>query len=181
MFKDYYKILEISSDADSTAIKAAYRKQALKWHPDRHPNMDVKSIMQDINEAYVVLKDSQKRARYAEEYKFFKKSQSDKNEKKSGSTSSNVQAYSQQYSHRNKNDFWHEYYYYEYDVRNEDLKEDIMGAREYASKLVGEFFSELKRNSKLAAEGAWEGAKGYIYGLIFLIIVGLLIRVYVAK
>lgn len=50
MFKDYYKILEISPDADSATVKDAYRKQALKWHPDRHPNMDVKSIMQDINE-----------------------------------------------------------------------------------------------------------------------------------
>jgi curved DNA-binding protein CbpA len=71
VFKDYYKILKISSDADSNAIKAAYRKQALEWHPDRHPDMDVKSIMQDINEAYAILKDPQKRARYDEEYKFF--------------------------------------------------------------------------------------------------------------
>ena len=70
MFKDYYKILEISPDADSATVKAAYRKQALRWHPDRHPNMDVKSIMQDINEAYAILKDPRKRARYDEEYKF---------------------------------------------------------------------------------------------------------------
>ena len=62
MFKDYYKILEISPDADSATVKAAYRKQALRWHPDRHPNMDVKSIMQDINEAYAILKDPRKRA-----------------------------------------------------------------------------------------------------------------------
>lgn len=179
MFKDYYKILEISLDADSTAIKAAYRKQAIRWHPDRHPNMDVKSIMQDINEAYAILKDSHKRARYDEEYKFFKRSRSDKNEKKESGTSSYGKAYSQQHSNQNNNDFWHEYHY-EYDVRNEDLKEDIRNAREYASKLVNEFFSELKRNSKLAVEGAWEGAKGYIYVLIFLIIIGFLIRACVA-
>ena len=155
MFKDYYKILEISPDADFSVIKSAYRKQALKWHPDKHPNMDVTSIMQDINEAYAILKDPQKRARYDEEYKFFRNSQ------------------------YNNNESWHEYYY-EYDVKNEDLKEDIRSAREYASKLVDEFFCELKRNSKLAAEGAWEGAKGYIYGLIFLNILGFLIFACVA-
>lgn len=179
MFKDYYKILKISSDADSNAIKAAYRKQALEWHPDRHPDMDVKSIMQDINEAYAILKDPQKRARYDEEYKFFKKTQSNETERKNSSSSSYGQAYRQQHSNQNYNDFRHEYHY-EYDVRNEDLKEDIKGAQEYASKLVDEFFSELKRNSKLAAEGAWEGAKGYIYALIILVIIGFLIRACVA-
>ena len=179
MFKDYYKILEISPDADYDTIKAAYRKQALKWHPDKHPNMDVKSIMQDINEAYAILKESKKRARYDQEYKFFRNSQSDNTEKKNDKSYTDEQSYNQQHSSRNNNDFWHEYYY-EYDVKNEDLKEDIRSAREYATKLVDEFFSELKRNSKLAAEGAWEGAKGYIYGLIFLIIIGFLIKTCVA-
>ena len=175
MFKDYYKILEISPDADSATVKAAYRKQALKWHPDRHPNMDVKSIMQDINEAYAILKVPQKRARYDEEYEFFRNSQQSNSSQKDPH-SSREQSYNQNYSGQNhKNEYWHEYHY-EYDVKNEDLKEDIRSAREYASKLVDEFFSELKRNSKLAAEGAWEGAKGYIYGLIFLIILGAIIR-----
>lgn len=179
MFKDYYKILEISSDADYDTIKDAYRKQALKWHPDKHPNMDVKSIMQDINEAYAILKDPQKRTRYDQEYKFFRNFQSDNSEKKNDRSYTGEQSYNQQHSSRENNDFWHEYYY-EYDVKNEDLKEDIRSAREYATKLVDEFFSELKRNSKLAAEGAWEGAKGYIYGLIFLIIIGFLIKTCVA-
>lgn len=175
MFKDYYKILEISYDADIAAIKVAYRKQALKWHPDKHPNMDVKSIMQDINEAYAILKDPLKRARYDEEYKSFKNYQSSNSEKKSNKSSSHKHTSNQQYSSQNNNDFWYKYHY-EYDVKNDNLKEDIRNAQEYASKLVDEFFSELKRNSKLAAEGAWNGAKGYIYGLIFLIIIGFLIR-----
>lgn len=179
MFKDYYKILEISPDEDFAAVKAAYRKQALKWHPDKHPNMDVKSIMQDINEAYAILKDSQKRARYDEEYKFFRESQYSNSNPKD-TQSSSEQSYKQNYSNQNHNkEYWHEYHY-EYDVKNEELKEDIRSAREYASKLVDEFFSELKRNSKLAVEGAWEGAKDYIYSLIFLIILGLIIRACVA-
>ena len=151
MFKDYYKILEISSDADYDTIKDAYRKQALKWHPDKHPNMDVKSIMQDINEAYRILSNSGTKRKYDRQwYRNVGKNKS-----------KNV--------YEKRGNFWHEYYY-EYDVKNEDLKEDIRSAREYATKLVDEFFSELKRNSKLAAEGAWEGAKGYIYGLILAMI-----------
>lgn len=129
--------------------------------------------MQDINEAYAILKDPQKRSRYDQEYNFFKKSQPTHSEKKQNYSSEEKN--NQQNSNRNQNEYWHEYHY-DYDVKNEDLKEDIRSAREYASKLVDEFFSELKRNSKFAAEGAWNGAKHYIYALILLIILGNLIR-----
>jgi DnaJ family protein B protein 4 len=38
MGKDYYKILNTKRDADEDAIKKAYRKQAMKWHPDKNPD-----------------------------------------------------------------------------------------------------------------------------------------------
>lgn len=63
-YKDYYEILGVSKAADEKEIKSAYRKLARKYHPD--VNKDPKSVerFKDINEAYEVLSDKQKRARY---------------------------------------------------------------------------------------------------------------------
>src|SRR5215475_4348431 len=61
----YYETLEVERNADDTKLKAAFRKLAMKWHPDRNPG-DAQSEMKfkEINEAYEVLKDGDKRAAY---------------------------------------------------------------------------------------------------------------------
>src|ERR671936_3002749 len=61
----YYETLEVERDADESKLKAAFRKLAMKWHPDRNPG-DATSEMRfkEINEAYEVLKDNEKRAAY---------------------------------------------------------------------------------------------------------------------
>lgn len=62
---DYYELLEVSRDADGAAIKSAYRKLAMKYHPDRNPGcQDSEARFKDISEAYDCLKDPQKRAAY---------------------------------------------------------------------------------------------------------------------
>lgn len=64
--RDYYEILGVSKNATETELKQAYRKQALEWHPDRHKN-DKKTAeekFKEINEAYQVLSDPQKKAAY---------------------------------------------------------------------------------------------------------------------
>lgn len=71
MFKDYYKILNVSRYASAQEIKSAYRTMSMKWHPDKNPGIDVTSVMQDINEAYTILKDEDKRERYNKEYDTF--------------------------------------------------------------------------------------------------------------
>jgi molecular chaperone DnaJ len=63
--QDYYETLGVGKNADAAEMKKAYRKLAMKYHPDRNP--DDKSAEQkfkDLNEAYEVLKDDQKRAAY---------------------------------------------------------------------------------------------------------------------
>ncbi len=63
-YKDYYEILGVSRDADVAAIKSAYRKLARKYHPDVNKTKEAEEKFKDINEAYEVLSDKNKRQRY---------------------------------------------------------------------------------------------------------------------
>jgi curved DNA-binding protein len=66
-FRDYYETLGVPRDADEKKIKAAYRKLARKWHPDLHTGKDkerAEEKFKEINEAYEVLSDTDKRAKY---------------------------------------------------------------------------------------------------------------------
>jgi molecular chaperone DnaJ len=63
--KDYYDTLGVARDADAGALKAAYRKLAMECHPDRNQgDGEAEARFKEINEAYEVLKDDQKRAAY---------------------------------------------------------------------------------------------------------------------
>lgn len=64
-YKDYYKILGVEKKASTADIKKAYRKLAMKYHPDRNPdNKAAEEHFKEINEANEVLSDPQKRAKY---------------------------------------------------------------------------------------------------------------------
>jgi molecular chaperone DnaJ len=61
----YYEVLEVDRTASEADLKAAYRRQAMKYHPDRNPgDKDCEHRFKEINEAYDVLKDPDKRAAY---------------------------------------------------------------------------------------------------------------------
>lgn len=63
--KDYYEILEVSKDASQDEIKKAYRKKALKYHPDKNPgDSEAENKFKEAAEAYEVLRDQQKRQKY---------------------------------------------------------------------------------------------------------------------
>ena len=62
--RDYYEILGVSKSVSSAEIKAAYRKLALEWHPDRNKSPQANEKFKEINEAYAVLSDAQKKQTY---------------------------------------------------------------------------------------------------------------------
>jgi len=66
MAKDYYQILGVNRNASDAEIKKAYRKLAMQYHPDRNPGKEewANKRFKEINEAYAVLGDPQKRRQY---------------------------------------------------------------------------------------------------------------------
>jgi len=62
--RDYYEVLDIERNADAKSIKNAFRKLALKYHPDRNKSPDAEERFKEIAEAYAILSDPKKRAQY---------------------------------------------------------------------------------------------------------------------
>jgi curved DNA-binding protein CbpA len=156
MFLDYYEILEIKFGVSSEEIKSAYRKQSLKWHPDRNPGKDTLYQMQLINEAYLILKDPEARIRYDNEYLEYKhhehfKSSNDKNKDSSNS---------------NQN--------FEYVFKDDILKKWMNNARAQAETLAKNTVTDFKRGAKAAGEEMFKNfigflIIGFILSLIFII------------
>ena len=63
--QDYYDVLGVSKDVDSGSLKSAYRKLAMKYHPDKNPgDADAEKKFKEVSEAYEVLSNTEKRQAY---------------------------------------------------------------------------------------------------------------------
>ena len=63
--RDYYEVLGVEKGASADEIKKAYRKMAMKYHPDRNPgDTEAEARFKEAGEAYEVLSDDDKRSRY---------------------------------------------------------------------------------------------------------------------
>jgi molecular chaperone DnaJ len=60
--RDYYEVLGVDKSASDAEIKAAYRKQALLWHPDKNKSAEAESKFKEVNESYEVLSNKDKKA-----------------------------------------------------------------------------------------------------------------------
>lgn len=165
MFKDYYAILEIVETASLEEIKFAFNKQALKWHPDRNLGVDTTKRMQEINEAYLILKDAEARQRYNIEYQRFKHF---RQETKYHQTKSEAKESQQQDS----------YEFTDYDVNDNVLKKWMGNARKQAVDLAKQTIEDFKGMVAVGAKAAVKEAGNLftfyiIIGLISILVLGI--------
>lgn len=151
MFKDYYKILNITCPSSADEIKTAYRQQAMRWHPDRNPGRDTTSEMQEVVEAYYVLGNPERKARYDAEYCLYQAAHTQR-------TASS-----------------------DYQVHDQYVRQDMASARQEASDYMREFLDSLKKNGKAAAQGAWEELKKWLVILLVFLILGLIVSLCVGN
>lgn len=164
MFIDYYEILDIPISATLDDIKIAFKKQALKWHPDKNPGIDTTMEMQEINEAYLILKDFEAREKYDIEYRKFN---AFKKERSTYEETSNSQ--------KTNNSSERKDYKKDYEFDDEVLKKWMDNARRQAVDLAKQTIKEMKILSVDATKAA--GSKmlemfiGYfVAGIIILVI-----------
>jgi curved DNA-binding protein CbpA len=166
MFVDYYALFEISAASTEEQIKIAFKKQALRWHPDKNPGIDTTEKMQILNEAKLILLDEQARYKYDIQYRRFKQYEEVKNQK---SAKDNHNAKSKKSSEQN-------YTYADFDIDDDILKRWINNAKKQAVDLAKKTIEELKGMTKAGIkEGAKEMGNAFLYQIIFSIIIILII------
>lgn len=117
--KDYYKILGIERDASHQQIKEAYRKLAFEFHPDRNKgDLNAVEKMKELNEAYAVLFDTEKRKRYDsmnqqygyDAYDHFRQGYSEQDIFRGSDINQIFEEMTRQFGFRNFNDLFREFY-----------------------------------------------------------------------
>ena len=163
MFKDYYAILGISVTASPKEVKKAYYEQSKIWHPDLSTSQDAKEKMQDINEAYLILKDAEAREKYDIEYTIFKAQYQDL-----ASSVSEEKEFSEnpQQTHTDT----------EYHFSDDILEKWMRNAQKQAKSMVDEAIDELKGATKQGCTGAFQAAIYYVLGMILFSIIFSIVR-----
>ena len=176
MFVDYYSLFEIPSNSTVEDIKSAFKKQALKWHPDRNPNIDTTEKMQLLNEAKLILLDLQARAKYDFQYIKFKKFEEAKRQStQQHNKKENKKAEDpKQQTHK---PFESTYTYAEFEVDDEILKRWTTNAKKQAVNLAKQTIEELKGMTKA---GIKEGGKAIGMGFINQIIISIIVMIIIA-
>jgi|ERR1035437_953990 curved DNA-binding protein CbpA len=175
MFKDYYAILEVGENATQEEIKSAFKKQALKWHPDKNPGVDTTQRMQEINEAYLILKDTEARERYYIEYQRFKQYQRQKAQASEDRQKQREYEQQRQSQQKEKKHYEKTYEYADYNVNDDILKKWMNNAKRQAVELAKQTIEDLKGMVVAGTKAATKEAGGcfifqIIISAIFLII-----------
>jgi len=166
MFKDYYKLLDIAQDASDIEVKIAFREQTKKWHPDRNQGIDTTFRMQEINEAYLILKDKDARVRYDIEYNKFKQHQEQKKQ-----TESENKKWQKREQHSER-----EYEYQDYKIEDDILSKWIENARRQAADLAIQAIKDFKGVTGAAVNGCVRGTIQLIAWVVVINFIFILVR-----
>lgn len=152
---NYYELLGVSRDATADEIKKAYRKQAMKYHPDRNPgDKEAEAMMKKINDAREILSDPEKRKRYDYELEH------EERQKSSGSNRgySWTGGYSSGYSSYNQGNWYYRTY------QNDDSRGSQQNNSQYESDWYERFWSThtTKDNKDRTSETVEELFKEYL-------------------
>ncbi len=172
MFVDYYSLLDIEETASAEAIKAAFRKQAIKWHPDRNPGKDTTIQMQRINEAYLILKDIEARQKFDIEYQKFKSDKKKESDTKVQTDPSGESTSEKENTHNYKSND-----YSEYSFNDETLKNWMNNARRQSVSLAKQTIEDFKG---MVAVGIKEGVKASGQALVSQIVISVIIVIIIA-
>lgn len=154
MFVDYYEILEIPLTATDSEVKNAFRKQAIKWHPDKNEGKDSTARMQLINEAYLILKDKEAREKYDIEYLKFK-------------------TYSEKHKGRVHEE--HDFTYQGYDIQDDILLRWIENARRQAVNLAIQTIKDFKDIGTVGVKAAAKASGTQFVAQIVISIIAIII------
>lgn len=174
MFIDYYSLLELQEKATQEDVKIAFREQALKWHPDQNVGTDTNKRMQEINEAYLILKDPEARARYNIEYTLFQRTQQKEQFQQQQKTPREKAKPSQQ---QKSNKGYSSYEYPNYTIQDDILYKWINNARKQAVDLAKQTIEDFKGMASAGLKAAAEGAG---YQLIAQIAIGIMFILFFA-
>ena len=160
LFIDYYEILNVNFDSSKDDIKHSFKKLAIKWHPDKNLGSDTTLKMQDLNEAYLILKDNEARQRYNVEYKKYY------NQLEVDEVLINPNKYDDITSKNKK----------KYDIEDYELLKWIKNAREQAVELAKMSLTDIKNITLQATEASLRAMAIQIAGIILFIVSIALIR-----
>jgi curved DNA-binding protein CbpA len=174
MFIDYYEILEIAETATSEEIKAAFRKQAIKWHPDRNPGKDTTIQMQRINEAYLILKDPEARQKFDLEYQRFKGYKKEQKQEKEQQYQTNSESTNTASSTQKENKTEYESYTFNDDTLKNWMNNARMQSVDLAKQTIKDFKGMVSVGFKEGVKASGNALIGQIViSIIVLIILGL--------
>jgi curved DNA-binding protein CbpA len=166
MFVDYYAILDINENATQDEIRAAFKRQALRWHPDRNAGVNTTVQMQQINEAYLILKDNDARLRYDQEYQRFKEF---KKVRVRQTQDERKEENNYQHNTRDKSDDG--YAYQEYKVEDDLLKKWMSNAKRQAVDLAAQAIDDIKKMTYVGARAAVQEAIRAVLGYFIMALV----------